>query len=491
MNFLLIILTAIFFAIPAYFPSLFFFSWIAFIPLVIVIFEEKSHKAFVRAWTVGFFLSLFKNYWIYQPLKDFTSISAVFLVLVPVIYFIISGLWLGVWAFINNLVQPKYEFSPFIAAFIWSTLEFFRLEWIKLNPFDYLAYSQYKFNSLVQLSSVGGIILTGFVTVLLGGYLAKIYLKPSFKRSIPFIIIILIIVISPYIYFSDISSGYQYTEVDIITTEIQQKNKWDFENTENIISKIASMINESKNDLIFTPETSLTFDFNRNGYYRNLFKQKINVQEKYIQVGSRSTGDGEKRDNIYNSQFLINSELEILDRYNKNELFIFGEYMPYPDFVGSLTGYYTEDISWGENKRIFEIKNLKWLNLICSEIFFPVDYQNKDYDFIVNSGNEAWFRTRILKNMIWSTAVYRAVENRTSVVKVSNMSFSGCISPLGKDIKKTYKDSGVVSLKVPLTGKKSFYFQHGELAAKIISLFTILLIILKIVSAAKKKYSSS
>ncbi len=491
MVFLLIILTAVFFSIPAYFPSLFFFSWLAFIPLVIVIFGEKPQKALVRAWTAGFFISLFKNYWIYQPLKDFTSISAIFIIVLPLIYFIISGLWIGIWAFLNNFMQPKYEFSPFIAAFIWSTIEFFRLSWIKLLPFDYLAYSQYKFNSLLQLSSTGGIILTGFITVLLGGYLTKIYLKPSFKRAVPFFIIVFLIVAFPYLYMSDISSSYKFTEADIISTKIAQKNKWDFENTEKIIDKTAVMINSSKNDLIFTPETSLTFDFNRNGYYRNLFKEKINIQDKYIQVGSRSSGNDKKRENIYNSQFLISSELDILERYNKNELFIFGEYIPYPDFVGSLTGYYVEDISPGINRKPFQLNNLSWLNLICSEMFFPLQNQQQEYDFIVNPSNEAWFRSEVLKNMIWSTAVYRAVENRSSVVKISNMSYSGYISPLGREINKNYKKSDIMNLKIALTDITSFYQRKGEIAGKIISVFTIFLLMIKITAAVKKKKSSS
>jgi hypothetical protein len=96
-------------------------------------------------------------------------------------------------------LQPKYSYSPFVAAISWSVLEYFRFEFLNFNPFNYFAYTQSSFNIIAQYASYGGIFLVSFISVLIASYLLKIYLDPNWKKAVPLLIIFIILIIFPLV----------------------------------------------------------------------------------------------------------------------------------------------------------------------------------------------------------------------------------------------------------------------------------------------------
>ena len=196
MEFILIILSSLLFTIPLYQPALFFLSWFAFIPLIYLTNEYDYSHSFIIA-LIGFLNSLISFYWIYQPIQETLNMPFSFNIFIMFIYFLFSALPLVIWTVINKFLQPKYSYSPIIAALSWSILEYLRFEFLNINPFNYFAYTQSSFSLFTFYASYGGIFLVSFITVLIASYFVKIFLDPSWKKIIPVGVIFIILIVIP------------------------------------------------------------------------------------------------------------------------------------------------------------------------------------------------------------------------------------------------------------------------------------------------------
>ncbi|PUU89812.1 MAG: hypothetical protein CI947_1602, partial [Halanaerobium sp.] len=164
MEFILIILSSLLFTAPYYFPALFFLSWFAFIPLIYLIREYDYSHSLIIALLVGFLNSVFTLHWLYQPLNLALKMPFSFNLFILFLYFLLSALPLVFWVIINKFLQPKYSYSPIIAALSWTVLEYLRFEFFNFNPFNYFAYTQSDFSLIVQYAGYGGIFLVSFIS---------------------------------------------------------------------------------------------------------------------------------------------------------------------------------------------------------------------------------------------------------------------------------------------------------------------------------------
>ncbi len=482
----LAILAAILYIIPYFKPDLFLISFFSFLPLLFALEGEEGKRTFFFGWLMGIGILAGTGYWLYFPLADFSdlSMSVVFLILFTTI--IIGGLYFGLWSLIHNFMQPKHSFSPFIFAFSWTGFEFIRYYWLNIYPFGYLGYSQFRNKWVLQFASYGGVLLVSFVVALVAGYLFKIIKKNSMKRMVPLLILILVIAIVGNL--PSKVDGNNYLKVGIIPTEFNQEDKWRPEFVNQIVEKIGNAADQLTGaDLIITPETSLTFDLIKNEFYREMFFNKIEKVDSYLVVGSRAIKDGDSDRKEYNSNFLLAPGGKVIDRYDKQKPLIFGEYIPFANFVERLTGYAIIPIFPGDSDLIFSTQRFSWLNLICSEILDPVSKKvAKNYQFIANQSNEAWFGDANLQIQMWGVSVFRAVESRKSVVRAGNQAISGYISPLGNEIVMQQDNNSPFMVNIILNQKTTFYQRKGELIGIIITLLALLIFIIKFILYLRK-----
>jgi apolipoprotein N-acyltransferase len=85
---------------------------------------------------------------------------------------------------------------------------------------------------------------------------------------------------------------------------------------------------------------------------------------------------------------------------------------------------------------------------------------------LVNLTNDAWFGRTSAAYQHFSMAVFRAVENRRSLVRCANTGISGFIDPVGRVVAQTslFEDA-VVDRDVPELREFSFYTRFGDLLA--------------------------
>jgi apolipoprotein N-acyltransferase len=444
---------------------------------------------------VGLISSVLKFYWIYHPIQEQLKMPFVFIFLVIFIFFILSGLPVAIWVIFNKFLQPKNSFSPIIAALSWSSLEYLRFKYLNLNPINYLAYTQTGFNSLIKFASWGGIFLVSFLTVLIAGYLVKIYLKPSLKRSVPLIIIFILLLSIPYLFNKTAAESYQKLELLNINPVVKENI---FAETRQNTELAAEFIKKSKTKYIFTPENFLDFDLIRNNHYRDILFSEIkdDIEGKYIQLGSRA-GHLENYDSKkINSLFLLNDNLEIINRYDqKNNLGSLNNIILKSEIISLMEKYLNLNlnISKKENIKPININQLKYINLISIEILNPVYFENisnisRELNLIINSADESNIQSNVFNNFTWAASKLRAAENNISVLRSVKNGFSGYIAPGGKEEIKVYNNKKIITAEVKLNSISSYYQKNSDFIAMILLAGTLFIFLLKIIILIYSKY---
>ncbi len=136
-------------------------------------------------------------------------------------------------------------------------------------------------------------------------------------------------------------------------------------------------------------------------------------------------------------------------------------------------------------------RTIKWQKssigiLICYEIIFPALSRalvQNHASLLVNVTNDAWYGRSSAPYQHFSMSVFRAVENRRSIIRAANTGISGFIEPSGSVIETTqiFKDA-VITQKVPILQVETLYSRFGDVFAMAclgLSVFFILLRLLR------------
>jgi apolipoprotein N-acyltransferase len=185
-----------------------------------------------------------------------------------------------------------------------------------------------------------------------------------------------------------------------------------------------------------------------------------------------------RREKRLNNAFLLLPHGGIKQSYSKMHLLPFGEYLPYRDIfpwpsrLTSVTG--RTNFLPGTEYTIFDLGEARFAAPICWESLFPEQvrqFVHRGAEFIVNITNEGWFGDTAAPHQFWMMNVFRAVENRVSVVRAANTGVSGFIDPYGRILGKVEeqgKDSfvaGCLTKTVPLPQASTFYTLYGDVWA--------------------------
>jgi apolipoprotein N-acyltransferase len=445
MGITLIILSALLFTAANYLGQLYILNWIALLPFLYYIFISSKFnykQLFIRGWFLGFFILLFSGNFLYHSIKLYTSAPFIVIVLLLILLFLflslIYGLFLIIYYYLQKKISSISHFNPYLFAALWTAMELSRHYLLGFFPIANPAYTQIEFLSFIQLAEFGGIWILTFIIILSNALLYKIiFIKENRMKNAAVFLIIIFLIFS----FGLLRLNFDFTpaaeeniSLGLINTQIKQEVKWSQGQLQpNIDLLLNSASDLKKADLIIAPETNITFDFYQNGYYQKDFLTEI--EERFnnpLQIGSLASRKGVQ--GRFNSSFLISKKGEIIDRYDKNLLLYFGETYPFIELLNHFTPYNFSSLNAGSTEGIFEVNNLSWKTVICSEILYPEYVQTqKNMDFIINQTNEAWFNdSRLLKNIMWQAAVIRAVENRIPIIKTGNQAHSGVVYPSGR-----------------------------------------------------------
>jgi apolipoprotein N-acyltransferase len=171
----------------------------------------------------------------------------------------------------------------------------------------------------------------------------------------------------------------------------------------------------------------------------------------------------------YNAVMLFDRG-EIVSLYRKLHLVPFTEHFPYqkqlPWVYQALVNADTHFWKTGGEATVFEINGLKFSTPICFEDTFGYlsrDFVRNGAEIIVNLSNDAWSKSLPAQMQHLSMAVFRAVENRRSLVRSTASGQTCGVDPNGKILAmaEPFVETQL-TLAVPVIKTDTLYTQRGD-----------------------------
>lgn len=222
------------------------------------------------------------------------------------------------------------------------------------------------------------------------------------------------------------------------------------------------------------------------------YSSRIDAREErrtHFFVGGTSVQISGAEQKVFNAALLISPQGDLTSRYQKNHLVMFGEYVPFVEWLPSSikTMLPIGSLGRGDGPTSFEVAKLRFAPCICFEDLVPqlirrhintLADRSEEPDVIVNTTNDGWFRGTALLDLHFQGAALRAIENRKPLVITANTGISGIIDSCGRIMQRgPNHDTAVLLGEVHADGRQSLYRVFGDwpaFACSIVCLIALL-----------------
>jgi apolipoprotein N-acyltransferase len=234
--------------------------------------------------------------------------------------------------------------------------------------------------------------------------------------------------------------------------------------------------------LVVWPESPMNFAYAKDDEFRELVGRFAREQRTSVLFNSLEPA---LAGGAYNSAVLVNEAGRLVAQYDKIRLLPFGEYVPLPRWfppawlVSGIVGEFTP----GANYTLLPIGGETRAGVfICFESAFPSiarTFTDAGADVLINISNDGYLgQTPVLRQHL-ANAVFRAVENRRDVLRVTNTGISARITSRGEvlDATDSFQPAVRTWTVTRATGGKTFYTRHGDLFVALCATFSILLLV--------------
>lgn len=453
--------------------NLFPLAWIALVPLLSLIPARTATRAGLLGFATGTLASAGILYWIF-PMIQFNTGSWLQALVCLAALSAYLGLYYGVWSFVLGLFSTGLSVLrySFISAALWVSLEFLRSYFLTGFPWALLGFSQWEFIPIIQVSEYTGVYGVSFLIVLVNTVVARLVVTRRFLQLLPFAAAMAAVALCGRLLLErNYFSPPPYMHIALLQGNIDQYKKWDDAYGQEIIdvyTDLARKASAAKPELIIWPETAVP------GFLPadpRLFSWVSGVARQtgaYQMAGAPYNNGG--RDS-YNASFLFGPEGEFIAAHRKTHLVPFGEYVPMRKALEPFFGVLNQlgDFSRGSDNTVLPVKSIFWGPTICSENFFGDvvrKFVRNGADVLVNQTNDAWFFRTAAAEQHFIMNVFRAVENRRTVVVCGNTGISGIVEPSGRISRRLepFKRGYLLARVAPAKGL-TFYSRWGDFFA--------------------------
>ncbi len=450
-----------------------FFTYPFFLWILLLNSKDKI-KSFYIGWIFGFGFFISNLYWITNSL----TFEDVFKPLIPFALFLIPlflGLFYGLSAIFFSILKPKKNFlSILILVTSLSIFEYLRSFLLGGFPWNLIAFSLVDYLEFIQLLSSIGTYAFNSIIIFLFLLPIVLFFNYTFKTKIIISIFSLFFVFGNYIWGNSLIKQYEENEkqklefnIKIISPKIDIARYFKIEDPSKLILELINISkpNPLEETLFIFPEGIISSIFLEDiKKFETQFSKNFSKKHKII-LGMNSY-DKKK---IYNSFVLLDNELNILAKYNKNKLVPFGEYLPFENIFNKFgfkkitQGY--QSFFPDTKRKIIKINNYKFLPLICYEIIYSgkVNKNKKNYDFIINISEDGWFGNSIGPYQHFSHSIFRSIEEGKGVIRSSNNGISAFINPKGQVMEKILTtDKGFIEINSFKKSNKTIFSTKGN-----------------------------
>ena len=460
------------FSLPPYNFFYINFFTLSLLFLILTNGDKNIFINFLIGWFFGFGYFLLSLYWISNSLTfevQFQKLIPISLIFIP--FFL--AIFYGLATMLTLIFKLKKNISSLLLfSSIFSFIEFSRGHLLSGFPWNLIVYSIESVDFILQILPLIGtyslnlIVITLFITPVVA------FIKIRFKQKIIFLSIIFttiasISLLGKFESKKDIFEKKLETKIKIMSPQINLKRYFDNPNPELRIKDLIKLSDPIKDDkiLFIFPEGILSGIYLEDLLsYKYLFKDSFSDNHKFI------FGISSKKDQkIYNSLILFDNNLNIIHKYDKNNLVPFGEFLPLENLLThiglkKITQGYTP-FSFSNERDLISLYNIKILPLICYEIIYSgkISKNNADFDLILNISEDGWFGDTIGPYQHFSHSLFRSIEEGKTLIRSANNGISALIDPVnGVKDSKNLKEKGVISLNSVKIYNKTLFSLYGN-----------------------------
>ncbi len=466
-------------------------AWIAWIPLLLVCPRSSPRNAFRLGLLAGAIFWLCTLFWLTHVTWPGWILLSLYCAL-----FMAGFTYAAAW------LMREWGTERFGATFglmlvlplVWVGLEYLRCVLFTGFAWNPLGGSQYANINLIQIAAWTGVYGVSALIMLLNlalGLTLNHYIRQGLRGRpawhpelmIGFLVLALALWTGNRVVAQDRHTVSVRTAV--VQPNIPQYEKWTKDFVDTIYERLSSLtrmaIHAGAPDMVIWPETAVP-DYVRQSRRSSELVRDMARLGAPILVGSMDiewVEEGHAR--YYNSSILFDRDGAPVEVYDKQHLVMFGEYIPLRRFLPFLTAMtpIEESFDAGAESTVFSLEEpaVSFSVLICFEdtvARLARRAVRKGARLLVNQTNDAWFEESIAAWQHMTHSVFRAVENRTPIVRAANTGVSCGIDAHGRihdllvdvDGNTFIKGFGIVNSRAPAEDRAwTFYTRHGDLFA--------------------------
>ena len=478
---LITVLSAILTGLSQHSYSIGFLAWFSLIPFLFVLSKLNSFKdAFKFSFIWGFIYHLLTIYWLAQNIGTI-PIIALFSMLLTVFYLSFNTvLIVFIWYYLKKYYK---KYNLLLIPIIWVSIEYVKSYGLLAFPWISLANSQLDYLYPIQIAEFTGIYGISFWIVCLNTIIYFLLINQSIKKVYLLLIIFLFPWFFGYILYNSLDE-YKLDDLNIVLIQpnIKLSDSRDYSKGNELLNKLIDKTKsaiDNNTDLVIWPEAALPFHNIKDGKTFNFIKKKLLINDNIKILSGDITFNNDK---IYNSVVLFDYK-GLKSIYNKQRPVPLAEQVPLSETFPALSNINLGIANYSSGKKdvLFDLEQYKFSSLICYESTFPEinrRHVNKGADFITFLVNDAWYTHGLEPEQHARQSIFRAIENRKSVLRCANTGISMIIDPSGDLIKKTKLNTeAAITANIKGTDYKTFYTKFGNVFAQLLFIIMVALIL--------------
>ena len=434
---------------PMLYEPLWPLAWIGLAPLFVALRGVSAARAFALGWWMETLMYGLGTYWLVNTMVDFGHIPLPLSLVFFVIVVTANGVRMGLFAWWVR--QTQTGDSSWWYSLLLPPLAFVALDFLFPRVFPwYLGFLQYPALPLIQMADLTGIHGVSFILVLCGaGAAAFVRTRPTpWKdgryRTAAAVGCVLLLQLGYGLWRApQVAEAIQRAES--LRVALVQPNLGIDENGNGttrrerlrMLSDMSAATLTQEPDLVIWPESAYPYALPSQEPF--FFLPAGLTNDAPWLVGGMAYEDRDDGRRLFNSAWLVAPGQRVVGRYDKHVLLAFGEYVPmqrYLPFLGRISpaiGNFTR----GEGPRTLALPaGVSIAPLICYEDIMPQPARlaaRHGAQVLVNLTNDVWFGPTRAPYQHRNAAAFRAVENRRSLVRVTNTGVTSVIDAVGRE----------------------------------------------------------
>ena len=482
-------------------------TWFVLFPVLISLKNQNTHQAFIIGFLAALLGWLFSIWWVVPGLSNITYSSPNLIIPFVLLYCCLSALpyALGCWLHVY-LNWGKSIHGAFLSALSLTALVNYTPQILPGN----LAHALYNEPKLIQSAHIGGVPLVFFIIHCVGFLMANavtIDRSNRYKRVYS-IVLALTVFSANYLYGDfrinqgDSANAGLTKNINVamiqpnISIESRTREDW-HQVAPEIMSMIYKVTQSEQVDLVILPELPVPVSFQYFDYDKTIINQSLSNTALLLTAIQPIGDEIDDKKGYYNTiELIVNKTVK--QRYSKQLLVPFGEYLPFADTLPWLKSIfpYIPNYKQGETDTMFTLKtdehSINAIPLICYEAVFPdiIGHNiNAGGELLINTSNDAWFGKTAGQSVHLALSTFRSIEFRKNMIRATNNGISVIIDSYGRQIassKITTHTRGYSVTTVNVSPKNSFYQQHPNMIKWLILIITAFGIVITLIFNLKK-----